>query len=238
MRISMLKPWVNGNESITPRNFFENNYPCFEVGAFIGIDYYVDLHKAHEFDSGNLEDSWTETRDYIENALEIAQFDLDDIEEGEDFSLDHEEKHWILEELGEPPLASYNIYIITIYNDTEEKIVYIGKTDAKGSRFSNGHLAALKLHNPIYDNYKKRVYFGNIVFLDDNKEYLPLEYITSLDTAKELLSFTEMILINYFKPELNTQYKNINNPISIQFHIHNFTDTSPFLNDIFICTDI
>lgn len=236
MRTSMLEPWVNGNESITPRNFFENNYPCFEVGAFIGIDHYVELHNAHKFDSGNLEGSWTETRDYIERALEIAQFDLDDIEEFEDFSLDHEEKHWILEELGKPPLSSYNIYIITIYNDHEEKIVYIGKTDAKGSRFSNGHLAALKLHNPIYDNYKKRVYFGTVVFLDDNSEYLPLEYITPLNTAKELLAFTEMILINYFKPELNTQYKNINSPISTQFHIQNFTDTSPFLNDVFVFT--
>ena len=51
---------------------------------------------------------------------------------------------------------------------TEEKLVYIGKTDSKSSRFSNGHLVALKLHNPRYQKYYKRVYFGTIMFLNKN----------------------------------------------------------------------
>lgn len=238
MRQSMLKTWIKGNESITPRNFLQSNEPDFEMGAFIGIDEYIDLHRVHEFNSGNLECSWRETRDYIEKAVGIALYDLEDVDEGETFNLDNEAKYWIIRELGEPPLASYNIYIITIYNDMEEKIVYIGKTDAKKSRFSNGHLAALKLHNPIYDNYKKRVYFGNIIFLDKNKDYVPLEYITPLEKAKKLLAFTEKILINHFKPELNTQNIDINDPISTIFHIQNFTDTNLFEDDVFVSTNI
>jgi hypothetical protein len=228
----MLEPWLKGNESITPMNFASNNSPCFELGAYIGLDEYVELYKANEFDSGNLQTSWSETREYIEQALAIVNRDLDN----DDFYLDNEEKWYILKKLGEPPLCSYNIYIITIYNETEEKIVYIGKTDAKNSRFSNGHLAALKLHNPIYDKYKKRVYFGTLMFLDKKNNYLPLEYITPLEEAKRILGYSEAILIHYFKPELNVQMINIETiPITTVFHIQNFTDTAPFLNDVFVC---
>lgn len=233
MRERMLAPWLKGNESITPKNFFESNSPCYELGAFIGIDEYIDLYKANEFDSGDLYTSWNETREYIEKALEIVRRDLDD---DDNFDLDNEEKWMILNELGDPPLCSYNIYIITIYNDKEEKIVYIGKTDSKKSRFSNGHLAALKLHNPIYNKYKKRVYFGTVLFLDNQNNYLPLEYITPLSDAKKILTYTEATLIQYFKPELNKQMVNKGCiPISTTFHIQNFTDTTPFLKDIFVC---
>jgi len=227
----MLQPWIKGNESITPKNFTSKNSPCFELGAYIGIDEYIELYKANEFDNGNLQTSWTETRVYIEKALAIVNRDLDE----DDLSLNNEEKSRILQKLGEPPLCSYNIYIITIYNKIEEKIVYIGKTDAKNSRFSNGHLATLKLHNSIYDGYKKRVYFGTLMFLDKKKNYLPLEYITPLEEAKRILGYSEALLIHHFKPELNIQMINVKTiPITTVFHIQNFTDTKPFLNDIFV----
>ncbi|HFE9700318.1 TPA: hypothetical protein ACGA34_000284 [Clostridium perfringens] len=236
MRQSMLTPWLKGNESITPRNFYMENKPNFELGAFLGIDEYIDLYKVYEFDSGNLEDSWLKTHEYIDRAFSIINEDLYRLLENNeiDMSLDNEEKYMILKELGNPPLCSYNIYIITIYNDKEERIVYIGKTDSKKSRFKNGHLAALKLHNPKYEGYKKRIYFGTIVFLSESN-FIPLEYITPLEYARTLLSYTESILIKNFKPELNTLLidSNIDIP-KIQFHIQNFTDTSPFLNDIFI----
>lgn len=232
----MLTPWLKGNESITPRNFYMENKPNFELGAFLGIDEYIDLYKVYEFDSGNLEDSWLKTHEYIDRAFSIINEDLYRLLENNeiDMSLDNEEKYMILKELGNPPLCSYNIYIITIYNDKEERIVYIGKTDSKKSRFKNGHLAALKLHNPKYEGYKKRIYFGTIVFLSESN-FIPLEYITPLEYARTLLSYTESILIKNFKPELNTLLidSNIDIP-KIQFHIQNFTDTSPFLNDIFI----
>ncbi|MDY6228039.1 MAG: hypothetical protein SPH93_10310 [Clostridium sp.] len=227
----MLEPWLMGNEVITPKNFFEENSPYYEYGAFIGIDEYIDLYKANQFDCGNLNSSWNATREYIEKALEVIGRDKDD----EDYELDNEEKYMILNSIGKPPLCSYNIYFITIYNETEEKVVYIGKTDSRKSRFSNGHRASLKLHNPIYNNYNKRVYFATVMFLDKDKEYLPLEYITPLDEAKKILGYTESILIRYFQPELNTQMVN-NDEIAIKtvFHIQNFTNTVPFLNDIFI----
>ena len=125
--------------------------------------------------------------------------------------------------------------LITIYNETEEKVVYIGKTDAKNSRFSNGILLALKLHNPIYDGYRKRVYFGTLMILDKKSNYLPLEYITPLEEAKKILGYSETILIHHFKPELNIQMVNIEIiPIKRVIYIQNFTNTTLFLNDIFV----
>lgn len=236
MRQSMLSPWLKGNESITPKNFYMDTKPDLEYGAFVGIDEYIDLYKANEFDSGNLQESWENTREYIKNAFSVINEDIEELIENDevDISLDNEEKYMILQELGNPPLCSYNIYIITIYNDEEERVVYIGKTDSKKSRFANGHLAALKLHNPKYENYKKRVYFGTVMFLNKD-DYIPLEYITPLEYGKTLLNYTESILINYFKPELNTLLVNGGNEVpAIHFHIQNFTDTSPFLNDIFL----
>lgn len=232
----MLIPWLKGNESITPRNFYMKNKPNFELGAFLGIDEYIDLYKVYKFDSGNLEESWLKTREYINRAYSIINENVDELLENDevDISLDNEQKYMILKELGNPPLCSYNIYIITIYNDKEEIVVYIGKTDSKKSRFKNGHLAALKLHNPKYEGYKKRVYFGTIMFLSERK-FVPLEYITPLEYARTLLNYIESILIKNFKPELNTLLidSKIDIP-KIQIHIQNFTDATPFLNDIFI----
>lgn len=234
MRESILKTWLNGNESITPQNFILNNKPDLSLGSFIAFDECIDLYKANEFDSGNLEDSWNQTRDYIYEALELVNGDIEECGVG---YLDNEDKYLILDKLGEPPLGSYNIYMITIYNNTEEKIVYIGKTDSKKSRFYNGHLTALRLHNPIYDYYKKRVYFGIIVFLDSNADYLPLEYIQPLELAQNLLAETEKVLINYFKPELNRKnVTSVGYEISTIFHIQNFTGTQLFKGDKIIYT--
>ena len=149
--------------------------------------------------------------------------------------MDNEERYTILEELGEPPLGSYNIYIISVINnkDGNEKVVYIGKTNAQNSRFSNGHLAALKLHNPIYNNHQKKVYFGTIVFVTKEKEYLPLEFISNLRDANILLDKIEKMLISYFQPELNImsrQYEN--SPLNTTIHIQNFITN--FLNDVFV----
>ena len=152
MKNQPLKPWIKGNESITPNNFFSNALPNLEYGAWISLDIAVELYKANTIDTGYLKKSWNEHHEYIEQVCLLTGID-----EENGYDLDREEKWWVLQEIGEPPFGCYNIYFITIYNEHEEKLVYIGKTDSKKSRFSNGHLAALKLHNPIYNGYNKRV---------------------------------------------------------------------------------
>lgn len=198
MKNQPLKPWIKGNESITPNNFFSNALPNLEYGAWISLDIAVELYKANTIDTGYLKKSWNEHHEYIEQVCLLTGID-----EENGYDLDREEKWWVLQEIGEPPFGCYNIYFITIYNEHEEKLVYIGKTDSKKSRFSNGHLAALKLHNPIYNGYNKRVYFGTVMFLSDDKEYVPLEFISPYSRAERYLSEMEAYLIERLNPELN-----------------------------------
>lgn len=229
MKFQPLKPWIKGNESVTPNNFYGNLKPCLELGAFISLDIAVDLYLANTIDTGNLYDSWHKNKEYIERACEIANVNEDNC-----YDLDHEEKTWILEELGEPPECCYNLYFITVYNDTDERLVYIGKTDSKKSRFVNGHLAALKLHNPKYNMFNKRIYFGTITFLSKENEYVPLEFITPFSEANELLCKMEALLISHFNPELNVKSEQVREMQDLIVHIQNFSDVSGFLDDYMV----
>lgn len=230
MNLQSLSPWLKGNESITPNNFYHDLKPCFEMGAFVALDFAVELYLANTVNTGNLRESWKNHKKYIEKACKIAG-----IEENSDYDLDNEQKYWILEELGDPPTCCYNLYFITIYNEEEEKLVYIGKTDSENSRFANGHIAALKLHHPKYSKYNKRVYFGTIMFLSDDKEYIPLEFIQSYDEAKKYLGEMEALLIAWFKPELNIRKETAGEMKDLSIvHIQNFSDVSDFLNDYMV----
>lgn len=141
----------------------------------------------------------------------------------------------ILKEVGEPPVCCYNIYFITIYNNDEERLVYIGKTDSKKGRFINGHLAALKLHNPKYQDYFKRIYFGTIMLLSETKDYVPLEFITPFEDAKKYLGEMEAFLIDRLQPELNVKSEDIGEMENLGVvHIQNFSEISAFMNDYFI----
>ena len=230
MKFQPLEPWIMGNESITPINFYGNLKPCMEMGAFIGLDVCCDLYLANMIDTGNLHDSWMENKEYIEKVCELTGTN-----EECGYELDNEEKRWILEELGEPPACCYNVYFITIYNDNEEKLVYVGKTDSQKSRFINGHLAALKLHNPKYHDYYKRIYFGTIMFLSETKEYVPLEFITPFEEAQRYLGEMEAFLIDRLHPELNVKSEDAGELKDLGVvHIQNFSDITYFMNDYFI----
>lgn len=229
MKFRPLSPWIKGNKSITPNNFYGNLKPSIEMGAFISLDVAVDLYLANTIDTGNLFDSWNTNKEYIESACEIA-----DVSEDNGYDLDHEEKEWILEKLGEPPECCYNLYFITVYNNIGERLVYVGKTDSKKSRFVNGHLAALKLHNPKYNMFNKRIYFGTITFLSKEREYVPLEFITPYSEANKFLCEMEALLISHFKPELNVKSEEVGEMKDLIVHIQNFSGVPDLLNDYII----
>lgn len=231
MKFRPLSPWIMGSSSVTPNNFYIDNKPELSMGAFIALDIATDLHLAHTVPTGTLKSSWKENQTYIKKACAIA-----DTGEENGFDLDGEDKLNILEELGEPPECSYNIYFITIYDESEEKVVYIGKTDSKSGRFSNGHLAALKLHNPKYLSYQKRVYFGTITLLSENKAYVPLEFVTPYENAKRYLNGAEAFLIAHFDPELNVRKEKMGIFEGVsQIHIQNFSGVSDFMKDYLVC---
>ncbi|MDM5220339.1 hypothetical protein QUF86_06170 [Peribacillus sp. NJ11] len=183
-----------------------------EYGCFIGLDVCFPLYKVLEMDAQSLEDTWNVVNDYVDNAFRIITDEY-----GEELGIEEEEKlrdvdREIIHEIEykTPPAACYPIYFISVGDDKDEKLVYVGKTSAKTHRFSGGHSAALKLHAPEYEGLSKHIYFGTVVLLDYEKNYMPLEFIQPFEDAKSLLSNLEAGLIYNLKPELNTTYLNTN----------------------------
>jgi len=150
--------------------------------------------------------------------------------------IDSEEAIMIREELGEPPTLCYPLYLISVGDDSEERVVYVGKTSATQPRFRQGHAALTKLLHPKYDGMSKRVYFGSVVLLSNDVEYFPLEWVRPLEMAKQLLSSIEAQVIYHFMPELNTHHVYHDN-VKWKFpslHIQNFTNVTEFLDDEFV----
>lgn len=89
----------------------------------------------------------------------------------------------------------------------------------------------LNLHDPVYDG-EKRIYLATVMFLSED-DYVPLEFLDDFNEMDALLTAIEGILINYFKPVLNTQNrKETIHSVNSQVHIQNFVGS--ILNDSFI----
>lgn len=171
-----------------------------EYGGFLSPVANCHLSEALNLNPQSLSLSWKENYKYIKKAMEISNND-------EGNWIDREEVYMIKEAIGEPPLPCCPIYVITIKKEEKEKIVYIGKTSSETSRFAGGHRVAVELHKPIYNDYEKIIYQCLVILSDKDKNYLPLEWISPLNKAKEMLDSVESQLIYEFKPELNVQKK-------------------------------
>lgn len=187
----------------------------FEFGCFLGIDVCFPLYKVFDMEAQSLKRTWKEVNKYVEDAFNIISEEYKEelsIEDNEKLrDVDKEIIREIEEQLKTPPEACYPIYIITVGNDEEERVVYIGKTSSTKHRFRGGHSAALKLHSPEYEGLTKHIYFGTVTFLSNNKQYMPLEFIQPYEVAGDLLNSLEAGLIFNLKPELNTIHRNRNN---------------------------
>lgn len=238
IRHGQLKRFIEVGE--VPRiDFIDIDTIRFNYGFFLGIQSVHPLYRADEIPAQSLEKSWNSTQDYINKAIEYLEDEwnekIDSTASYYQMFLDNEVLYSLWIDLGNPPLECCPIYIITVGNDEEEKVIYIGQTSSKKSRFRNGHLAALKLHDPRYNGIDKKIYLANIMLLSKSKKYIPLEYISTIKGSKSILSEIEASLIFHFKPELNIQNKfKQNYNISSQIHIQNFSYYSNFLNDKFI----
>ncbi|NEZ45447.1 hypothetical protein [Paenibacillus alvei] len=223
---SPLTPWLERTSTLPDFAFLELGQPNFELGGFLGIDVCYPLHDVNEHKARSLETAWKKLREYVNDALDITQNNTGNW-------LDREEVEMIKEELGEPPFHCYPIYLITVGTFPDEKVVYVGKTSSNVSRFVGGHRAALKLHDPLYANLPKMVYFCSVVFIADG-EYLPIEWISPIKDALAILDSVESHLISSLKPVLNTSKtkRNYSNH-SISLHIQNFTE-SRYLNDVMV----
>lgn len=228
---SPFSPWLDRKQPLSNR-FIEEDYvdPIPEKGAnwdcFLALEECWPLYIANELKWESLDKSIQETDVFLDNASEL----ISGLGGG---WLDSEEKYMI--ESSEdcvPPTPCLPIYIVTIKNETEERVVYIGKTSAS-NRFSNGHSVALKLHNPKYNGFEKRLYRCSVWF-NINNEYACLEWLKPNTIPSKVLDSIESHLIWCAQPELNIGKKNRNYSKWCFFiHIQNFTGKSSLLNDVF-----
>ncbi|MCS0005377.1 GIY-YIG nuclease family protein, partial [Vibrio parahaemolyticus] len=147
------------------------------IGSFLVLQSVHALHETVYLPPQSLEQAWKANQEYIASKC-----------------------------LTQPPLACYPIYLMTVGENKDERLVYIGKTSSKSSRFSAGHAAISKLHHPKYDGLTKRVYLCCAVFINKARGTFPIEWIQPYEKAELLLKSFEAYLIYWTKPELNTQH--------------------------------
>lgn len=231
-----LTQWLKGKQP-TPNRFFDPNHvdglPDKWL-AWVGLEQRLPLHQAASIAWHSLEESHKRTREYIAAAKEIL---------GEYFEswIDGEARRTLLDQIGLPtPPPCTPIYIVSTsprVSEPGEEAVYIGRTTTK-HRFINGHSAALSLHAPEYDLLDKWLYRCVVWFYIDD-EYIPLEWLSPMPAALDVLKDIEANLVFDVKPTLNTQLKTsllARRPLDT-IHIQNFVGTK-LLNNHFIWPDV
>ena len=197
--------------------------PNWEVS--VALDEVVPLHSIAEANWQSL----SETRHATNAYLQQAGILIDGLWGGR---LDNEDRDLIIDNLGEPPSFCLPIYLISVKNEKQERIVYVGKTRSS-KRFSNGHMVGLKLHDPKYAAFEKIVYRCSVL-LSIHDEYVALEWVEPEDLAERILDCVESVLIHAVQPELNIAKRrkpHIEKPVYI--HVQNFAD-GDLLDDLML----
>jgi hypothetical protein len=221
-RISGLGEWVTRRAPLEGYGL-SDRVPDREGGCWVGIDIACPVHQATNFGAESLADSWTKVDNYVREALAL-------IKSKEPDWLDREEAMAIVETLGDPPEVAYPLYFISVGTGEHERLVYVGKTSRSTSRFSGGHTAISKLHNPIYDGLAKTIYLG-VLMLYDDLGYFPVEWVKPLDRAQRLLASVEAQLIFDLQPELNKAGKSrFNSSWPTPIFLENYSGYSNFLH--------
>ena len=168
---------------------------------WLNLDHSCGLHEAADLALVPFDKSRDACFKYIDSACDL----LGRPRPGWALTADDAKK--VTSALGDPPFASYSIYIMTVSDPdgTNERAVYVGQTNAQSQRFRGGHAAISKLHNPIYDGLKKRIHFGCVSATNNDDNTIPIEWVTPFNIRKEILDSVEYQLIFDLKPPLNNQ---------------------------------
>ncbi|NTV94529.1 MAG: hypothetical protein HGA75_03830 [Thiobacillus sp.] len=181
--------------------------PSLELGSFLVLQYVHSLHETVGLPAQSLREAWEANDAYFRSGSTSAV----------------------------PPLACLPIYLITVGAGSDERVVYVGQTSSKSSRFVAGHKAMTLLHAPEYEGMQKRLYRCCVVLLSDRKNEIPIEWVTPYEDGRALLSTVEGMLIHWFQPELNVKLKRKPPSIKIgSIHIQNVTGDGSYLNDTFV----
>lgn len=185
--------------------------PDLESGAFVVLHTAHELYECVDLPAQSLRTAWLETNEY---------FDAND-------------------RAKRPPLACHPLYFITVGDEEDERIVYIGKTTSTVPRFSAGHRAVAQLHHPKFAGLSKRLYRCCLVFISKRNGEVPVEWINPYERASQLLGHTEAMLIYNFQPELNTQLKVTPKDFQLSsIHIQNVCGLTNFLQDEVVCPPV
>lgn len=180
-----------------------------EWSVSVALDEAVPLHSIAEVTWKSL----AETRRATDTYLKQADVLIDGLWGGR---LESEERDLIVSTLGEPPAFCLPIYLVSVGQGEDERVVYIGKTRSS-SRFSNGHRVGLKLHRPEYAQLVKTVYRCSVL-LYVHDEYVALEWLEPEALTEKILDSVESVLIYALQPELNVAKRcrpTVDKPIDI-----------------------
>ena len=189
---------------------------------WVGLDSSVMLHEAAEFPLIPFEKARTDCFTYLENACGI----LGKGKPG--WSPSKEASAEVTERLGSPPFNAYTIYLITTstQENNDETVVYVGKTNSQSHRFRGGHAAISKLHAPEYEGMQKRVYFGCLIGINDDDNYVPIDWLVEENGRDKVLANIEHQLIFNLQPALNSEGKGkCLAEVRVPVHVQNLTDS-------------
>lgn len=180
----------------------------------------VPLYQAHQLEAEPFEKARIRAWNYLQSMCEILDVNPVSRDPSERRWVTSEETAHILRTLGPPPPLCSPIYLISVGDDRDERLVYIGKMSSRTPRFRNGHPAISKLHAPQYEAKIKRLYMCTVIFRAKDFSVSPIEFLRPTSRADAVLASLEAQLIHYFKPELNSMHtsaENTNWPLSVMF---------------------
>jgi hypothetical protein len=218
-----LTAWVYGER------FFMKGIEYYEHDVhvpdrmFVALDVFFEIHEAPRTPLKTLEQSWMDTKAYVAEACRLIGRDRPG------FSLSVEDRQKVLLALGEPPGPAWPLYFFTVGDQAEERIVYIGKTNAKSHRFYSGHSAITALHRPEYRRLRTRLYLATVTMYSDEGHYIPLEWVHPAILRNTLWSDAEAQLVYHFQPALNTELKTRDaSKMPTNLTLYNYSGTKSF----------
>lgn len=220
-----LTAWLYAEWYVKSRGHYEGEV-ILPSQVFVSLDALFEVHEAAQLPLKTLEQSWKDTQQYLSRACEILNRD------SPRRITSVEDRKKVLAALGKPPTPAWPLYFLTVGDGADEKIVYIGKTNAQTHRFSSGHRAITALLRPEYRALKSRLYLAAITLYSDEDNYVPLEWLHPKGLRDSIWSDLEVQLIFYFQPALNTGLKmkdRSKRPVFIA--VHNYTGTGNFDDD-------
>lgn len=207
-----LQRWLQDERYYLKSLDFLENELFRATAAWVAFENAVSLDLAVNTPLFHFDRAWQATQDYIKQAEAIAGT--------RGGRLNAEQAKRISAALGPPPVSCFAIYMITVSGSdgTNERCVYIGRTNAISHRFKSGHHVFAKLHRDEFNGMLKRIYLASLWIEDDDDHTFPIEWFRDLD-RDQLLGEIEAQLIFDLQPQLNRSGKKRLNLLNGPIHI-------------------